>query len=64
VDVINNALDLSLWLFGQPYLYEWVWEDVGRRGIVVSPGLVRVTDEKARMLDVPIKVAEAVIAAG
>jgi hypothetical protein len=64
VDVINNALDLSLWLFGQPYLYEWVWEDVGRRGTVVSPGLVRVTDEKGRMLDVPSKVAEAVIAAG
>ncbi|KAL5385935.1 hypothetical protein DPSP01_004371 [Paraphaeosphaeria sporulosa] len=62
VDVINNALDLSLWLFGQPYLYEWVWEDVGRRGMVVSPGLVRVTDERGKMLDRPRKVVDAVVA--
>ncbi|KAJ4356289.1 uncharacterized protein N0V89_004320 [Didymosphaeria variabile] len=64
VDVINNALDLSLWLFGQPYLYEWVWEEVGRRGTVVSPGMVRVTDERGRMLDRPSRVVDAAISAG
>ncbi|KAL1606683.1 hypothetical protein SLS60_004090 [Paraconiothyrium brasiliense] len=64
VDAINNALDLSLWLFGQPYLYEWVWEEVGRRGTVISPGMIRVTDERGRMLDRPSRVVDAAIAAG
>lgn len=62
VDVMNKALDMSLWLFGQPYLYEWVWEDVGRRGTVISPGLVQVTDDRGKMLDRPSKVVNAVIA--
>ncbi|KAF1977709.1 hypothetical protein BU23DRAFT_550388 [Bimuria novae-zelandiae CBS 107.79] len=64
VDVLNHALDLSLWLFGQPYLYEWVWEEVGRRGTMVAPGLVRATDERGRVLDRPVVVVNAVIAAG
>ena len=63
-DVINNALDLSLWLFGQPYLYEWLWEEVGRRGTVIAPGLVRITDETGRRMERPERVVEAIIAAG
>ncbi|KAF2865317.1 hypothetical protein BDV95DRAFT_612711 [Massariosphaeria phaeospora] len=41
VHLITSALDLSLWLRGQPFLYEFVWEEVGRRGIVVKPGFAR-----------------------
>ena len=64
VEVVNHALDLSMWLFGQPYLYEWVWEEVGRRGTVIAPGLVRVSDEKGRGLERPVRITEAVVLTG
>ncbi|KAJ4297544.1 hypothetical protein N0V90_005436 [Kalmusia sp. IMI 367209] len=64
VDVINNALDLSVWLFGQPFLYEFVWEGVGRRGTLVAPGLQKCTDERGRPMERPKTVVESVVVAG
>jgi len=49
VQLINSALDLSIWLYGQPFIYEYLWESVGRRGIVVSPGLIKATDSTGRI---------------
>ncbi|KAF2708355.1 hypothetical protein K504DRAFT_468699 [Pleomassaria siparia CBS 279.74] len=49
VQLISSALDLSVWLHGQPFVYEFLWEGVGRRGIVVSPGLTKTTDLKGRI---------------
>lgn len=34
---------MRIWLFGQPDIYEFQWEGAGRRGVIVSPGLVRRT---------------------
>jgi hypothetical protein len=42
---IQEALETRIWLFGQPYLYEFRWDGIGQRGIVVSPQLVRRADE-------------------
>jgi hypothetical protein len=49
VQLISSALDLSIWLYGQPFIYEFLWESVGRRGVVVSPGLAKLTDSKGRI---------------
>lgn len=53
VQIISDALDVSIWLYGEPYMYEFVWENTGRRGTVVTPGLVRLTDEKGRIMGAP-----------
>ncbi|RAR02957.1 hypothetical protein DDE82_005513 [Stemphylium lycopersici] len=39
--IITEALGVRIWLFGQPDIYEFQWEGAGRRGVIVSPGLVR-----------------------
>ncbi|EMD96012.1 hypothetical protein COCC4DRAFT_29483 [Bipolaris maydis ATCC 48331] len=41
--IIIEAREISIWLFGQPYVYEFEWGGAGRRGVLVSPGLVRRT---------------------
>lgn len=41
--IIMEALEISIWLFGQPDVYEFQWGGAGRGGVVVSPGLVRRT---------------------
>ncbi|KAL6710724.1 hypothetical protein ACN47E_007781 [Coniothyrium glycines] len=46
--LISEALDLSIWLFGQPYAYGFEWEGMGRRGVLVSPGLVRGSEDGKR----------------
>lgn len=42
---ISEALELRIWLFGQPCTYEFEWEGTGRRGVLICPTLVRRTDE-------------------
>ena len=42
--IIIEAREISIWLFGQPDLYEFEWGGAGRRGVLVSPGLVRRTN--------------------
>ena len=39
--VISEALEIRVWLYGQPAEYEFRWDGVGTRGVVVSPELVR-----------------------
>jgi hypothetical protein len=39
--IISEALETSIWLFGQPSEFEYRWDSVGTRGVVVSPALVR-----------------------
>jgi hypothetical protein len=39
--IISEALETSIWLFGQPGEFEYRWDSVGTRGLVVSPELVR-----------------------
>lgn len=41
--IIVEALEISIWLFGQPDRYEFQWEGAGRGGVLVSPGLVKRT---------------------
>ncbi|CBX93374.1 predicted protein [Plenodomus lingam JN3] len=42
--LLHMALRLNIWLYGEPFLYEFAWEETGRRGIMVSPNLVRRTE--------------------
>lgn len=46
--LISDALDISIWLYGQPHEYEFDWEGIGRRGVLVSPGLVRNHEDDKR----------------
>lgn len=39
--MIGEALETRVWLYGQPAEYEFRWDGVGTRGVVVSPELVR-----------------------
>jgi hypothetical protein len=39
--IISEALETRIWLFGQPSEFEFRWDGVGTRGVVVSPELVR-----------------------
>ncbi|ORY12348.1 hypothetical protein BCR34DRAFT_304179 [Clohesyomyces aquaticus] len=48
VQIINSALELSIWLYGEPASYEFRWEGVGRRGIVLAPGLTKMDDGSGR----------------
>lgn len=38
---ISGALELRVWLFGQPSEYDFRWDGVGSRGVVVSPELIK-----------------------
>jgi len=64
LDIIGDALDLSLWLYGQSYIYEFVWDGNGRRGTVLAPGLRRMTDERGRMCSTAKIVLDPVVATG
>ena len=63
MQIIRNALELTMWLYSQPFLYEFVWENIDRRGTTVAPGLARITDdrgqtcERADMLLEPIVIS-------
>ncbi|KAH8708608.1 hypothetical protein GQ44DRAFT_715029 [Phaeosphaeriaceae sp. PMI808] len=39
--IISEVLEMRIWLFGQPDGFEFQWDGVGNRGVVVSPELVR-----------------------
>jgi hypothetical protein len=39
--IITDTLTVRIWLFGQLDTYEFRWEGVGERGVVVNPGLVK-----------------------
>jgi hypothetical protein len=48
--VIANALEFNIWLYGQPFIYQFLWtDDMGRRGVVVAPGLKKVSDVRGRV---------------
>jgi hypothetical protein len=57
--VIGEALELRVWLFGQPSEYEWRWDGVGSRGVVVSPQVMRVdgSGERGRVVVESVVVA-------
>ena len=63
IQIISDALDTSIWLFGQPHIYEFVWEGVGRRGTVIAPGLARTTDDRGNALERPRILLEPSVAA-
>ncbi|KAF2017422.1 hypothetical protein BU24DRAFT_490592 [Aaosphaeria arxii CBS 175.79] len=50
VQIIQSSLDTMIWLYGQPFLYDFMWEGVGSRGIIVSPGLVKLSDGSGRVV--------------
>lgn len=43
--IVAQALQIRIWLFGEPHLYDFKWEETGKRGILVSPSLIRRTGE-------------------
>ena len=51
VKIMASALEISIWLYGQPYNYEFMWEDPGFRGTAITPGLTRTTDARGRKGD-------------
>jgi hypothetical protein len=44
---MSEALEMRIWLFGQPGEYEFRWDGVGTRGVVVRPELVMRLDGEA-----------------
>ncbi|KAH7116729.1 hypothetical protein B0J11DRAFT_509759 [Dendryphion nanum] len=50
VQIISKGREVALWLFGQLYVTEWVWESSNKlRGVVtIRPGLVRKSDGEGR----------------
>jgi hypothetical protein len=53
IHIISDALDVSIWLHGQPYTYDYVWESVGKRGTIVAPGLSKFTDRRGMPFERP-----------
>lgn len=46
--IIHEALDMRIWLVGQPGVYEFLWDGVGSRGVVVRPEVVMIEEGKER----------------
>lgn len=61
--LIHKALQLNIWLYGEPFLYAFEWEETGRRGVLVSPSLVRRTDGADSSRDSKVVVEGVVMAA-
>ncbi|KAL5338036.1 hypothetical protein BJX70DRAFT_219084 [Aspergillus crustosus] len=59
----NETAELGIWLFGQPCVFEFVWEYTGdgsgsRNGFCVTPGVVKVADERGARFRAPFVVVE------
>ena len=39
---------MRIWLIGQPGVYEFLWDGVGSRGVVVRPEVVMIEEGKER----------------
>jgi hypothetical protein len=39
--IITDTLTMRIWLFGQLDTYDFEWEGVGERGIVINPSLLK-----------------------
>ncbi|PVI06001.1 hypothetical protein DM02DRAFT_724763 [Periconia macrospinosa] len=63
IKIMNSALELSIWLYGQPYQYEFMWEDPGFRGTAITPGLTRMTDSRGRKVVPPHVLLEPIVVA-
>ena len=64
MQVLSNAVDLSVWLFGQPFLYNFNWNEQGsglKGGVVITPGLVKMTDSKGVIMAKPQVLLDATI---
>ncbi|EFR01563.1 hypothetical protein MGYG_04565 [Nannizzia gypsea CBS 118893] len=60
--VMEDAADLGIWLFEQPCEFEFAWGNVTAGQVVVSPAVVKVTDEQGTLLPVTKTVVKADIA--
>lgn len=63
IKIMNSALELSIWLYGQPYQYEFMWEDPGFRGTAITPGLTRTTDRRGKKVFPPHVLLEPIVVA-
>ncbi|CAI6260950.1 unnamed protein product [Periconia digitata] len=63
IRIMTTALELSIWLYGQPYQYEFMWEDPGLRGTAITPGLTRTTDGSGRKVIPPHVLLEPIVVA-
>jgi hypothetical protein len=61
VKTISSALEISIWLYGQPYQYEFMWEDPGFRGTAITPGLTKTTDARGRRVGTPEVLLEPIV---
>ncbi|KAF2116666.1 hypothetical protein BDV96DRAFT_598538 [Lophiotrema nucula] len=61
VQIISTALNLSIWLYGQPFTTEYLWETRGGRGLVVAPQLLKVSDASGRVDGRPQVLLEPVV---
>ncbi|OCL04589.1 hypothetical protein AOQ84DRAFT_391451 [Glonium stellatum] len=65
VQVLNNAINLSVWLFGQPFLYDFSWDRQGsglKGGVMITPGLMKMTNHKGVVTARPQVLLDATIA--
>ncbi|KAF2728584.1 hypothetical protein EJ04DRAFT_516500 [Polyplosphaeria fusca] len=63
VQIIKTALDLNLWLYGQPCSYDFVWETTSRRGLVIAPQIVRLSEVSGHVSSRPHVLLEPVVSA-
>ena len=66
---MQSAADAGIMIFAQPASFSWVWTVGGNargkvdggREIVVTPGLVKVTDDDAKALERPQVMVQQVV---
>ncbi|KAL1614198.1 hypothetical protein SLS54_009916 [Diplodia seriata] len=61
VALLEQAAELALLLFAQPYAYSWQWKGASEE-YVVLPGLLRVSDEEGAPLPAPAVLLHTILA--
>ena len=62
--ILKSAAELGIWMFSQPADIQFQWPDkseIGQNRVVVTPALVRKSDERGRALDQSQVMVEAVL---
>jgi hypothetical protein len=54
---------MRIWLFGQSDTYDFEWEGVGERGIVINPGLVKRKRAESDGYDSVVQLVEGAVVA-
>lgn len=56
---MEDAAELGIWLFEQPCGFEFIWGNLAAGQVVVSPAVVKVSDEHGKPLQATKTVVKA-----